>query len=275
MANSTDEQAKLQLDCRSGFGSMLKEWRALRRLSQLDLSLAAGVSARHVAFLETGRTRPSREMVIALAAAMDVPLQSRNHLMQEAGFAAIYKARPLGDVALIPVRNALDLMLDNHNPYPGILLDRHWNLLEANAAAVRLFGPLLGQSTESNLVRRLLDNPSTPDLVRNWGQVAHSWLARLRLEATQAGADIELDALVALLAAEVQRHSCEALHDATGHPFIDFKLTSGGHEIALFSAMVEFATASDITVRDLRLELFFPANDASAKGLQNTGAAPT
>lgn len=241
---------------------------ARRRLSQLDLALSAGVSARHVAFLETGRARPSREMVIALAAAMDVPLRSRNELMQSAGFAPVYQARPLSDDALAPVRTALDLMLMRHDPYPGILLDRHWNLLQANKAAAALSAELLGDSQEPNLVRRLLANALAPRVIPNWSDVLRDLLSRLRLEAAQVGGVVELEALAALVAARQLAAKPHAIRDPAAHHLMGIKLVSDGRKIELFSAMVEFGTSEDITVRDLRLELFFPADRASAEALQ-------
>jgi transcriptional regulator with XRE-family HTH domain len=272
MASDAEDRSRINPGPRPSFGIALKDWRARRRLSQLDLALAAGVSARHVAFLETGRARPSREMVIALAAAMDVPLRCRNELMQSAGFAPVYQARPLSDDALAPIRSALDLMLMRHDPYPGILLDRHWNVLQANTAAAALFAQLLGDSEEPNLVRRLLANPLAPRLITNWSEVMRDLLSRLRLEAAQAGGDAELEALAALVAANQSPVRPHAIRDAAANPFMGIKFVSGEHEIALFSAMVEFGTSEDITVRDLRLELFFPADRASAEALQTFGA---
>lgn len=253
------------------FGHALKGWRTRRRLSQLALALQAGVSARHIAFLETGRARPSREMVIGLAAAMDVPLHARNALLSAAGFAAIYAARPLDEGTLAPVRAALDQMLTHHDPYPGILLDRHWNLLQANQAATVLLGPLLGDGPDRNVVRQLVGNPQTAETIINWSEVAGDLLTRLRLESVHAGGDSVLDALTALLSADpALARKTPPLRAASAGPFIGVRMRSGNTEIALFSLLAEFGAVDDITVRGLRLELFFPANDASAEALRGS-----
>lgn len=255
------------------FGAALKAWRARRRLSQMELALTAGVSPRHVAFLETGRSQPSREMVIALAAAMDVPLAGRNDLMHAAGFAPAYRARPLSEPQLAPIRAAIDLLLANHAPYPGILLDRHWKLLEANPPAAVIFGPLLGDSDETNLVRRLLANPMTPELIVNWPEVARELLARLRLEAAHAGGDPTLDSLIGLLASDPVSLGLPTVPDSDRSPVIGVRIRTPLGEIALFSALVQFGTPDDITVRDLRLELFFPQDATTEKILRAATAS--
>ena len=119
-------------------GVLLRDWRARRRVSQLDLSLSVGVSARHLSFIETGRSRPSPEMVLALAEGLDIPLRERNTLLLAAGFAPRYQSRPLEDAALSPARDAVQRLLDAHDPYPGIVIDRCWNIVGANAAASAL-----------------------------------------------------------------------------------------------------------------------------------------
>ena len=182
-----------------GFGPVLKRWRAHRRVSQLDLALEAGVSARHLAFLETGKSRPSREMVVMLGAALDVPLRERNELLLAAGFAPVYPEHPLDAERLAPIRTACEMLLARHEPFPGIQFDRHWNLLSANAAARRLFGVDPG-SLPVNMVDLLTSNPSIRDGIVNWAEVAHDLLMRLRLEATSGGPDPRLDALIEQLA---------------------------------------------------------------------------
>ena len=127
------------------FGALLKSWRGQRRLSQLDLSLAANVSARHISFLETGRARPSKSMVLSLAETLDVPRATRNVLLQAAGFARAYVQRDLAAGEMAYVRAAMDWMLERHNPYPGIAIDRHWNLLEVNACAAALLERYAGE----------------------------------------------------------------------------------------------------------------------------------
>src|SRR5215212_9883081 len=131
-------KAERPIETESAFGRLLREWRARRRVSQLDLALEAGVSSRHVSFIETGRAQPSREMILMLARVLDVPLRDRNELLMSAGYAAMYRATDLDAPALEQARRALDFMLRQQEPYPAIVVDRAWNLLKANGGAARL-----------------------------------------------------------------------------------------------------------------------------------------
>ncbi len=255
----------------TGFGPVLKRWRAHRRVSQLDLALEAGVSARHLAFLETGRARPSREMVVTLGAALDVPLRERNALLLAAGFAPAYPEHPLSAERLAPIRLACESLLARHEPYPGIQFDRHWNLLAANAAARRMFGlpdvvPL--GDAPINIVHLLVGHPAIGDLVANWPEVAHDFLARLRLEAANAGPDAELEALIGLLVASAPPHTGQGPVGPRANPFVVVHLKTPLGAIKMFSSIAEFGTVEDITVRDLRVELFFPSDPASAAVLE-------
>lgn len=250
-----------------GFGPVLKRWRAQRRVSQLDLALEAGVSARHLAFIETGRARPSREMVVKLGAALDVPLRERNALLLAAGFAPVYPEHPLSAERLAPIRLACDTLLHRHEPYPAIQFDRHWNLLAANAAARRMFG-LPDDHAPVNIVRLLVGHPAIDDLIANWPEVAHDFLARLRLEAANAGPDPELSALIALLASAAPPHAAKGPAGPRANPFVVVQLKTPLGAIKMFSTIAEFGTVEDITVRDLRVELFFPSDPASASVLE-------
>ena len=251
----------------AGFGPVLKRWRARRRVSQLDLALEAGVSARHLAFLETGRARPSREMVVTLGAALEVPLRERNELLLAAGFAPVYPEHPLSAERLAPIRLACETLLRRHEPYPAIQFDRHWNLLAANAAARRMFG-LPDGDAPVNIVRLLAGHPAIDDLVQNWPDVAHDMLARLRLEAANAGPDPELGALIALLAAAAPPYNAKGTAVPRANPFVVVHLQTPLGAIKMFSTIAEFGTVEDITVRDLRVELFFPSDAVSAAVLE-------
>jgi len=145
-----------------GFGRLLREWRARRRLSQLDLANDAGVSSRHLSFIETGRAQPSREMVLLLGRVLDVPLRERNTLLTAAGYAAVYGATDLEAPALAQVRRALDFILGQQEPYPAIVVDRHWNILKANAATARLVEQFLDPAATGELglnAMRLMFHP--------------------------------------------------------------------------------------------------------------------
>lgn len=141
------------------FGDALRDWRDRRRRSQLDLSLSANVSARHISFLETGRARPSRSMVLALCAELDVPRPDRNRLLVAAGFAPLYRARDWQAEDMAPARAAMEYMLTSHAPFPGLALDRHWRILRMNAPAARLFG-LFGIDEGDAMLTTMLENPA-------------------------------------------------------------------------------------------------------------------
>jgi len=175
------------------FGTHLKDWRRARRLSQLDLALMADVSARHVSFLETGRARPSRDMVLRLARTLEVPLKERNDLLSAAGFAPAYRARDLSDAELTPLRHAIEHLLAGHDPYPAYVLDRTWDLVDANVGARRLLGGLLPADAPAdarpNMVRLLLKPGPLRDAMVNWDEVARLTLLRLRREVRDTGGD--------------------------------------------------------------------------------------
>lgn len=163
-------------------GVLLREWRARRRVSQLDLSLSVGVSARHLSFIETGRSRPSPEMVLALAEGLDIPLRERNSLLLAAGFAPRYQAHPLEDAALSPARNAVQRLLDAHDPYPGIVIDRCWNIVGTNAAASALTAGLPGHllGPPANVYRASLHPDGLAPRTLNFAEWAGYLLNQLR-----------------------------------------------------------------------------------------------
>ena len=160
------------------FGAVLKHWRGVRRLSQLDLALAANVSARHVSFLETGRAAPSRPMVLQLADSLDMPRAARNALLDQVGYSPAYKERLIDDAEMQDVRIAMRRMIDRHDPYPAIAIDRHWNVEAANASATFLLGGL-GIGLGDSLLDAALET-STHDAIENWPEVAQHMMARLR-----------------------------------------------------------------------------------------------
>ena len=177
----------------NGFGSALKEWRAKRRISQLQLSLAANVSARHIAFLETGRARPSRSMVMHLGEALDVPSAERNRMLDSAGFRPAWSARALDAADMEPVRRAIARIIERHDPYPAFVIDRHWNLVTANrsgALVLAAFGVDIGGS----LLKAMLEPGRAEALIENWPEAAAHVIARLRTESAHVGGDPVLDA---------------------------------------------------------------------------------
>jgi len=244
----------------------MKDWRQRRRMSQLDLGLAANVSARHIAFLETGRARPSRSMVLQLSEALQMPRQSRNDMLQAAGFASAYRASALTDEAMVAARAAVDWTLQRHNPYPAFAIDRWFTLVAANPAAQRLFigaGVTLGPG-DSLLDAMSVGGPLRQVIV-NWPDVARQVAARLKTESLHLGGDSVLDAAAASLRADVP-----SVHPAEAGPlpaFVPTDIRFGDTVLSLLSIVAQFGTAEDMTITDLRIELMFPANEATRAAL--------
>lgn len=243
------------------FGSALKAARNGRRLSQLALALEAGVSARHLSFLESGRASPSREMVLTLAEALALPLAQRNHLLNAAGFASAYPASPLSSEAIAPFRAIFKTMMDNHAPFPALLCDRHWNVLEASPAAAAMLAPLLeGWEGPPNVFRLTACHPRAPDLIANLPEVLHESLERLALEQSLAGDDPVLADLMAVTRAAAERHPYRS---RTRSPVLPVSYRGPGGLLSFLSVVAQCGTSEDVTVRDLRLELLFPADEAT------------
>jgi transcriptional regulator with XRE-family HTH domain len=248
------------------FPDALRRWRTARHMSQLDLALASDISARHLSFLETGRSQPSREMVLRLCEALVAPRAARNELLRAAGYAPIYPASPLDDASLAPFRAILAEMMERHAPWPAMLCDRHWTLRDANATARRLLSPLHGEAGEMNMVRMLTRNPLAREFIRNWPHVVADMANRIRLEALEAGDDPVLNAHLRELEAACAAAPVEV--DRPPEPLAPVVLALGETELRFLSTIAHFGASEDITVRDLRLELLFPADDATRTTLK-------
>ncbi len=251
----------------TSFGEALKTWRTRRHLSQLDLALDANVSARHISFLETGRARPSREMVLQLARTLDLPLRARNELLEQAGFRRAFAETGLDASALAPIRAALDHMLRSHMPYPALICDRYWTLIDANPAAHSLLSPLLGGGSERNIARMLASNPAAREVIENWDEVIGDFASRLKLEAGRSGGDPILNALLQLVGSAAPARSDE---NSSAQPFISVRLRLGATRLSMLSMLAEFGTPRDITISDLRIELFYPADQATEAFFRQT-----
>ncbi len=249
----------------SAFGETLKAWRTRRHLSQLDLALDANVSARHISFLETGRSKPSREMVLQLAETMSLPLRARNDLLEQAGYVRAFAEVGLDAETLGPVRMALNHMLASHMPYPALICDRHWSLIDANPAARALLSPLLRDGEVPNMVRMVVANPVAKTMIVNWQEVVRDFAGRLRLEVTRSGGDPILRELLDLVRVAADASEEER---ATSRPFIPVLLRHGETTLSLMSMLAEFGTARDITISDLRIELFFPGDTLTEQALR-------
>jgi transcriptional regulator with XRE-family HTH domain len=248
-------------------GPLLRYWREARRLSQLDLAHEAGVSPRHVSFLETGRAKPSREMVLALADTLRVPFRERNALLLAAGFAPAFRESRLDDPEVASVRRAIDAILAQQEPYPAVVMNRRWDILWTNGAAERFFARVLGGRSPArpdNVLHLMFDPAGARPAVENWEAVARGLVLRVHREAVGGVLDAEGEAL---------------LHDVLSYPGVPADLAvpdrSAPHLAVLpivfrvgewrfdyFSAVTVLGTPQDVALQELRIECFFP-NDAA------------
>jgi transcriptional regulator with XRE-family HTH domain len=242
------------------FAAALRRFRSARRMSQLELALTCQVSARHLSFLESGRARPSREMVLLLAQGLLLPLGSRNALLQAAGFASVFPASPLDSEALGPFRAILDEMMTRHSPNPALLFDRHWTALDANATGQALLAGLRGETGETNLIRMLTRNPASVAVVENLPEVIGELSGRLQLEALEAGDDEVLRGLLAELDEAAARYPHRA-PPGPRSPLTPVILKAADGPLTFLTTIAQFGASQDVTVRDLRLELLFPADE--------------
>lgn len=243
----------------SGFAARLKAWRRVRRLSQLALACEAGISSRHLAFLETGRARPSPAMIGRLGEALRLPLSDRNQLLQLAGFAPRYGLRSWDAAEMAPIRAAVGHMLDNHAPFPALAVDRLWRVVALNAPARILFAPL--GVTEGTSLLELMLSPALQAAIENWPEVAHHAALRLRAESAAQGGIARLDEVAAALAA------APAPGEGPAGPVVPTILRAGPERLSLFATIAQFGTAEDITLDDLKIELYFPADATTERAL--------
>lgn len=249
----------------SNFSDLLRHWRHARRLSQLDLALEANVSARHISFLETGRARPSREMITQLGEALTVPLSARNQMLAATGFTPRYETRDWDEAEMAPIRRAIDRTLDRHAPYPGIAIDHLWRLTRMNMPAKQIFG-MLGLAEGGSLLE-LLRNPLLWHVIENWPEVAHHSMMRLRTESTAQGGVPELDAAAAFLA-----EHADAGHSAG--PAVPTVFRFGDQRLAMFGTIAQFGTPEDTTLDTLKIELFFPSEVETERTLEKMFGQP-
>ncbi|MGH7563911.1 MAG: helix-turn-helix domain-containing protein [Gemmatimonadota bacterium] len=275
----------LAKDRTSAVGRLLKQWRSVRRMSQLELALEAGVSARHVSFVETGRSGPSREMVMLLAEVLEVPHRERNALLEAAGFAPYYRESELSDPELAQVRRVIEFILERHEPYSAVAIDRRWNVLMANRSHQLMLDRLLGErsldeTTRGNLLRLTFDPDGLRSCIANWEEVARALVDRLHREIGICP-DQESEALLEAVLSYPGVPERWRVPDLTRPPpvVIPIRLranSSGASadrlELALFSAITTLGTAQDVTLQELRIESFFPADEATERVIR--GLAP-
>jgi transcriptional regulator with XRE-family HTH domain len=248
------------------FAQQLKHWRNIRRMSQLDLGLTANVSARHVSFLETGRAAPSRAMVLQLCETLEVPLSAQNIVLQAAGFAEVFFNRGLNAEELTHVRQAVDWTLQQHNPYPAMALDKHWTIIKANIAATMLLSAV-GLSEGDSLLQAMQTSAALRTAITNWPEVVRHMVSRLRMESVKLGHDAVLSEAAENLAAQLGDGGKSEPHVSTA--VLSTRYLLNGVELSLFSMIAQFGSAEDIALADLKIELMFPANEATREFLMN------
>jgi transcriptional regulator with XRE-family HTH domain len=251
-------------------GELLRDWRERRRLSQMDLALEADISTRHLSFVETGRSAPSRDMVLRLADQLDVPLRERNQLLLAGGYAPVYSQAPLEAPELAGVRAAVRQVLTGHEPYPAAAVDRHWNLVEANAGIALMTAGVDAEllAPPPNAMRLALHPRGLAPRIANLGEWRAHLLSRLRRQVR-----LTADPVLTNLYEEVRAYPCDVEEPevelpAAGEVFVPLRLRHGDGELRFFSTVTTFGTPLDVTVAELAIESFFPADEATAKALR-------
>jgi transcriptional regulator with XRE-family HTH domain len=254
-------------DLQQNFGKHLRWWRNRRGLSQLELAGAAGTSQRHLSFLESGRAAPSQPMVLSLAAALNVPLRQQNAFLGSAGYAAVWREGTLGAPELAEVDRALDHILAHQEPFPAFVVDRHWNLKRANGGAGRLVAFILGAVPKGpvNLADALLSPAILRPFVVNWKEVALHFLRGVQADAIADGSAASSSLLARLLAYDgLAELSHSAGPEDSPPPLLPIHFRKAGVSLHLFTTIATLGTPQDITVQEIRIESFFPADEPTA-----------
>ena len=248
-------------------GQLLRQWRLTRGVAQLTLATAAEVSTRHLSYIEAGRAAPSRDMVLRLGEALQVPLRERNTLLLAAGYAPQYRETDLDAPEMIEARRAVDFILTQQEPYPAIVLDAHWNLLAANAATHRFLAlfPECAVPEPANGPRLIFHPRGLRPFIANWGEVASRMIQRLHREAAANPANARTKALLEeLLSYPDVPNGWRALDlEQAPAPFLCVCYQRSGTTFNFFSTITTFGTPQDVTLQELRIECFFPADDAT------------
>jgi transcriptional regulator with XRE-family HTH domain len=254
------------------FGPMLRTWRRRRGASQLALALQSGVSQRHVSFLESGRARPSREMVVQLTTALDVPLRQRNAMLLAAGFAPAYRESNLAAPELLPVRKAIDHILRQQEPYPAIVIDRLWNFIQGNEAAtaftVFLFEgppPAPPPGKPPNVLHWLLDPKALRPKIANWEEVARHLVSTTYAEILADGGEPKALAFIEEIMGfpDVPASFRKLRFEERPQPVLTLDYVVGGKSMSVFTTIATLGTPQDVTLQEVRIESFFPADDRS------------
>jgi transcriptional regulator with XRE-family HTH domain len=277
MENTTQqENTTRQENTAQPVGTLLREWRQRRRLTQLDLALDADISARHLSFVETGRAQPSREMVLNLTEALEIPLRERNALLVSAGFAPMFRERALDDAALAAARTAIDVVLEAQKPFPAFALDRHWNIAASNSALQELYegvAPELMQRPVNGLRLTLHPRGMAPRIANlaEWRAHLFSRLRRqieLTGDAVLAGLMKEVSAYVYSKELEEPKEKEQRIEQAV---LVPLKIRTSLGLLSFLSTTTVFGTPTDVTLSELAIEMFFPADAATAQAVRKAG----
>ncbi|NKJ50490.1 transcriptional regulator [Burkholderia sp. SG-MS1] len=263
-------------------GALLRHWRDMRGVSQLDLSFNAGVSQRHISFIESGRSVPSRQMLMDIAQALDIPLRERNTLLLAAGYAPMYADPAWNAQEMQSVTKALGRMLRQHEPFPALVMDRYWNVLMTNESAPRFFNCFIDMAARKgprNMLHLMFDPAGLRPFVADWKSVADSLIQRVYREAVGRVIDERTRELVAALRAypdvpEGERAECQA-GAAAAMPVIPIGFVKNGHVLNYFSMVASVGTPQTVAAQELRIECMFPADDETqARHLEMLDALP-
>jgi transcriptional regulator with XRE-family HTH domain len=261
-------------------GELLRHWRTRRKMSQLDLALEADVSARHLSFIETGRAAPSREMLLLLAAVLDLPLRERNLLLHAAGYAAAYRHTDLAAPEMADARRALELILAHHDPNPAIVLDRRWNVLLANRSAAILSRfvadpAALATTGPPNAARFVAHPAGMRPFIVNWEEIVSHLVERLRREASFGMGDRDAaDLLAEVLSYPAVPSRLKApSHEGADVPLLSLMLSRDDETYSFLTTITTFGTAQDVTLQELRIETYFPADTATRLRMNGSLAA--
>ena len=257
---------------RRPIGELLRGWRGRRRLSQLELALESGISARHLSFVENGRSAPSRETVLRLAEELGLPLRERNHLLLAAGYAPVYPETALDSPEMSAVRGAVRQVLKGHEPYPAVAVDRGWNLVDANSGVSLLTEGVDEEllAPPANVLRVSLHPDGMAPRIANLGEWRAHLLGRLRRQVA-----LTADTALSRLLSELGAYPCEQPEPEVevpgpGDVVVPLRIRHEGRELALFSTVATFGTPLDVTVAELAIESFFPADPDTASVLRSS-----
>jgi transcriptional regulator with XRE-family HTH domain len=254
-------------------GNHLRDWRQRRRLSQLDLACEANISPRHLSFVETGRSMPSRDMILHLAEQLQIPMRERNVLLVAAGYAPVFVERSLDDPALAAMRGAIDLVLEGHKPYPAFAINRHWQIVSSNSALPQLYEGVAPHLLERpiNAMRLSLHPQGLAPRITNLPEWRAHLIDRLRQQI-----DLTADPALVELMKELMSYPGSSKHDKVTHAngvIVPFRIATSGGELSFFSTTMIFGTPVDITLAELAVESFFPADTVTVERVQRLVAA--